>query len=392
MELFDKNIKRVDRYAYYSESHFEFLNKSNKPVFHEIRNKMENWIENYPIEERDELISRIRSNNDQHFLSAFFELVLHQLFLTLGFKIEVHPQIDNIEKHPDFLISDKNKNEFYLEAVITTDKTQKQLAQESILNNIYDSINKLDTKNFFIEIIIENLPSKPIPSKKIRLFLEKKLKSLNPDSCEYLLKIGAFDLLPEWEFDNDGFKIKFRPLPKSKEYRSETTEKPIGIINNEEIEWIGDRKHLYKSLKNKALKYKRLGKPYIIAINNLGVFDDISDVINTLYGFNPRFYRKEIDSIELGDISTAFWGTKESPCFKRVDAILYIDKLYPWSVGVNNLYLLLNPWIESGINFLQQFSKFFVEENRLKNTTGKNLYELMNLPEKWPHHISSEII
>lgn len=314
--------------------------------------------------------------------------MLYQLFVSLNYKVVIHPKLNNTKNRPDFLINDSCGNEFYLEAVVSSGLSEKDVAQKSILNDIFNSINKLYTKDFFIKAEIEKYPTKSIPAKKIRTFLENQLKLLDPDSCEKLFNLGAYDLIPEWKFNFDGFEMKFRPIPKSKEFRSKKTEKPIGITHYG-FHWRGENKHILKSLKTKANKYKALRKPYVIAINSL---DDIfrrEDIIETLFGSEAIYTHTESDNYSTIRVANGLFYSKSGPRYTRVSGVLFINNLLPWTVGINNFQLFVNPWSENKItNFLNDFPKSIVENDRLKDIPGKKLHELMNLPDKWPHNVA----
>lgn len=383
MLLFDQDIKRHSKYATNSVSHYAYINCSNRPEFCKIRNQIEGWIKDYPMEHREELISRFKTNNDNQFLSAFFELVLYELFNSLGYKISIHPRLENSELTPDFLITDNHGTEFYLEAVLSTGKSQKEISQQAILNDILDSINQLYTTNFFLELNIENYPNKPVPSRKIREFLENQLSLLDPDSCELFFSRGYLDLIPEWKFEYHGFKITFRPIPKAKEYRSEKTEPPIGIKHGG-FKWLNEQKHILKSLKTKANKYKNLNKPFIIALNCLGEFDREADLVEALFGQEGFNYSKDGNHTILHRLN-GFFHSKNNPRYTRVSAILSIIQLLPWTVGLKNFSLYPNPWAKYKLNSLNLLPKKILTDNTIKHINGKSLFALIGLPEKWPH-------
>ena len=113
LTLFDEKIERISRLAKYSESHYKYLNISDRPEFRVIRTELEHWFSNYPDKEKNEFIRRFQSNNNDQFLSAFFELYIHEILLKLNYKIKIHPDISSSGNHPDFLVKSKRREEFY---------------------------------------------------------------------------------------------------------------------------------------------------------------------------------------------------------------------------------------------------------------------------------------
>ena len=65
-------------YAKYSEPIFSYLNRSAQPLANKVRNLIEYWFSHYPKHEQADLLGKLQSNDDQQFLSAFFELYLHK--------------------------------------------------------------------------------------------------------------------------------------------------------------------------------------------------------------------------------------------------------------------------------------------------------------------------
>ncbi|HFZ1050433.1 TPA: hypothetical protein ACIJSU_006323, partial [Pseudomonas aeruginosa] len=59
------------------ESNFAFLDRSAWPEMERVRHYLEGLVGEYPQEERDELVARLKCGDDTHFKSAVFELALH---------------------------------------------------------------------------------------------------------------------------------------------------------------------------------------------------------------------------------------------------------------------------------------------------------------------------
>ena len=93
--------------------------------------KTEDMIDRYleavaaqlPVEERDDIIARLQSENEVNFRSASFEVLLHEGLLRLGFTLTVHPDPETgVAKRPDFLVRAKDGTEFFLEAVLAGER------------------------------------------------------------------------------------------------------------------------------------------------------------------------------------------------------------------------------------------------------------------------------
>jgi len=59
-----------------------------------------------PEEAKPDILSRLRSTNSRDYFGAYFELVLYQILIDMGFAVYFHPRI--AEGKPDLLIKGKN--------------------------------------------------------------------------------------------------------------------------------------------------------------------------------------------------------------------------------------------------------------------------------------------
>jgi hypothetical protein len=99
---------------------FTYLNEDASNENLQIKKHFESWFTNYPKKHQSEFRKRFRSvSNKQHY-AVFFELLLHELLINHGYSIELHPEIEGKSRSPDFKVSQKAKQFFYLEATTST--------------------------------------------------------------------------------------------------------------------------------------------------------------------------------------------------------------------------------------------------------------------------------
>ena len=98
--LFNKTLDDIQGPASHNHNAFEYYEKSNRKDIQIIRELLNQWFSNYPKEHQKELKSSFKN----HFDDSFYELFLHQLFIEVGYNIEIHPKLNNSHKRPDFLI------------------------------------------------------------------------------------------------------------------------------------------------------------------------------------------------------------------------------------------------------------------------------------------------
>ena len=116
--LFD-DFKRSDaEVSRYDETDYEFWNRSAWLAAHDMRQRLEDWFSQYPIEAAYKLCADFRkSKKAKAFHGAYFELFLHELLQRLGCDVTVNPTIEVKGKTltPDFLIEYEGKK-CYIEA------------------------------------------------------------------------------------------------------------------------------------------------------------------------------------------------------------------------------------------------------------------------------------
>jgi len=118
--LFDDKVRTDPEPGYARERTYAFLDRVDDPVFAAVRELLNAWVGRFASLHDDaaisDLVGRLRSKEDIAFYAAFWELYLHELFVRLGFNIEVHPESGK-DTRPDFRLT-RDGREIYLEAVM----------------------------------------------------------------------------------------------------------------------------------------------------------------------------------------------------------------------------------------------------------------------------------
>lgn len=390
MKLFDDITRNDNRPAHYAEPSFDYLNQSARPECERMRNLLEQWFGHIPSEVQLELRSRFRDKDDRQHTSAFFELHLHELLFRLGFDTEFHPQMEGERTHPDFMVLKGGEPLFYLEATLAA-LSDTETATEARENQVYDTLNRMKSPNFFIGLKVHGAPETSPPGRMIRSFLERRLAELDPDEvAKQFTRSGRLALL-SWNWEHEGWRITFFPIPKSPSARGKPGARPIGLKTQE---WSLLTPHIgiRDSIRDKASKYGRLDLPYVVAINVIDEFgaEDI-DINNALFGEEQdTFVFRGNDSIEQmpGRKPNGAWYGPNGPQNKRVSAALIAVNLYPWSIAKVTPILWHNPWanymVPKDVWSLPQLVPDF-KNNQLVKRDGKNSWESLGLYPNWPN-------
>lgn len=338
MNLFDDIERDYHLPKNESESSFEFFNRSARPAIERIRDKIEAWLTEYPSEHQEELVARLRTDFD----SPWYELFLHQTFLHMGASLEIHPDVGDRNKRPEFLVT-LDRQKLIVEATLFKEESTQEKNRNQRLAYVYDEINKLDIP-FFLNVRNVSCPSGyQFSPKRIKAFLERELSKIDPDD---LLIDYRYDKSPNLKFINGSAYIEFRVLPKSKDSRQKKT-RAIGMKSSGTGMTFGtSEKRLRKALQAKGKRYGKLGLPYLIAANTLGhiAFDE-EDLRGALFGTNQEYVPAGSSSCQIRNLDDGLWGTAENPKYTRVSGVL-LGMALPWNIPRMNLSIYKNPWAE----------------------------------------------
>jgi hypothetical protein len=386
MKIFDEIERSFEGPASDRESHYGYLNRSGRKEFTRVRELMGEWFSRYPNDHKVELRSRLRSDIDRHFLSAFFELYLHEMLVRLGYSVEIHPNIPiESEKKPDFLVTNSKGEGYYLESIVSIDMSVAEVGARKRMDEVYDALNDIESPDFFIGINIRNMPSTPVPKKKMKREIKKFIKDLNPDKVLSYFN-GGKDL-PKKTFVHEEWNLEYYAIPKSPEARGKDNVRSLGVRMHLPA-WIDTRTPIKNAILKKSTKYGVLGKPFIIAVNTLSIHVDNIDIMGALFG--KESYIVQIDGSD--DYEPKFmrepdgaWCGPKGPQNTRVSAVLIAPGIMPWTVAVRTPVVYHNPWAQFPCQGeLAQLTRSIPNSECMETTSGLQGKDIFMLEEEWP--------
>jgi len=387
--LFDEISRNYKGTRGHAEPLYEYLNHSARPSIERVRNLLEDWFSNFPSDSKNELRTRFRATDDIQHRSAFFEIYLHALLSKLGFQIEIHPEIPGQPTHPEFIVLRDRKPFFYLEATLASGPIEERAADKRE-NVVYETIDKMNSANFFIGVQVHGSPNTPPPGREWRAFLEEWLSELDPDVIGEKEKSDGLEGLPSTTLNHDGWNVTFQAIPKSPKARGKQGVRPIGIRffgfqECKEDEWIRN------AIKEKATKYGNLDLPYIIAINVLSIFsNDDHMVMDALFGDEGvTFYRLPTGGSDhkLTRASNGAFRGPHGPQNTRVSGVIICNDLLWGKIAKINAVLWHNPWASFPFNQDLWALPQHVpnpDKTRIELKPGEKVADLFGLPEDWP--------
>ena len=137
------------------ESDYQFFQRVDDPACGRIRSLLNQWFERFALSQESEAVAdlrqRFRAKQKGQFLSAFWELYLHELFSRLGFEAEVHPASGRRGTRPDFLMA-RGDTRFYLEAVMPTPGFSSADNQPASVETVTEYINQAFRPQFRLRL------------------------------------------------------------------------------------------------------------------------------------------------------------------------------------------------------------------------------------------------
>ncbi|WP_132154857.1 hypothetical protein [Kribbella antiqua] len=384
MTIFSATIRTDASPRSHGDSQFQFLDRVSGPYWDQVRGLIEDWFCRLCPEAQADVRGRLRSTDDRQSKGAFFELYLHECLLRMGYSVTCHPEVDGTSRRPDFL-AEKDGRRIYVEAR-SASSSDAAVGKSARVNAVYESLDRLDSPNFFLWIDVARQGDAPLRARPLRGRLEKWLAGLDPD--DHTLVGKRRDDLPGVTHEDAGWRIEFRALPRSPEARGRRGARPLGIFGGGDAQLVHDVEGLRGALADKGSAYGSLGAPFVIAVASSSNFLDDDDVLNALYGTEVVEFRTFADGTE-STVRTrkpdGYWFGGDRWDHRGVSAVLVVKNLHPAFVGRQQHTIWEHPDPEHAVDAFPMWRRAvsgsgnmtFVESERSQT-------DWFGLGEPWP--------
>lgn len=371
-------------------STYEFLKRCSRPACRRIRDQLEEWFEHYPESDSDELKSRVRSGNEDHFRSAFWELYLHEFLRRLGYSVEVHPELDTEGgKRPDFLARHPDNENVLVEAASTKKKTEEPSGPGQQKDEVIDAINELSHPDFRLRLGESNLrswPEEPPSRNRVRAELRQWLETLDYQSLRAKLEEHGLEAMPEKELDLRGWEVTFTAIPKTVTQRGSEDGRIIGLQNTG-VQWVDTSTPIRKRVREKAGRYGDVMRPYVVAVNIADPMIDEIDIREALFGDEVLQIPMDAppDAGTMTRKPNGAWIGPEGPINTRVSSVLLGIDVEPWRIAKAPLVLCHNPWAQRRIEGpLTALPEYKPTDEEYRKEEGAHPRSMFGLPAEWP--------
>ena len=313
---------------------FHYLDRSAAPLASYIRTTLEEWLLNYPLDGRPDIRKRIRTGDDHQLQSTFFELMLHQLLVSLVCDVTVHPDLKDVDKHPEFLI-EKSGSSCYLEATVA--KSRNPLEPNRNEQKVLKDLNQLRHDHFRIAVEMEGNLSSTLPKARVQRPFNNLINNSDPQKVRELFESGRRHVTPFERIEDGDWVLEGYLVPRSSNIQTEDNGGRIAFLNK--AAFMDFRGPVIRALKRKAKRYGKPSFPFIIAICSMDSFFHGRDAeMGVLFGQEVHFP----DSFGFCWMNDGFWAEEDS---KRVTGVWFFH-------GTDVLNLFSQPKEASSILYL----------------------------------------
>ena len=382
--LFPRLIRTDPRRKFRTEKHHEYLARSSQFASAQVRSLLNRWFSHLPENVRKDIKGRFWSKDIGNQPSAFFELYLHELLIRLEYSVTPYPGVS--EGHPDFLVQSEAGNEFYVEAIDPICEPRNKRQAEYRRNVVLDEIDKLESPDFFLDIHSQGRISSPYPVEELKRELRRLrnwIKALNYD--EIITQRNQGKRPQSFIISLNELTLYIEPLPKIR-FRGKPGIQTLGCFSFGEAE--SDDNFLLGAILTKAKKYKKLAKPYIIAVNYLGWPLDRELVLDTFLGRKESRLPQNLSPDEEPMIVRPHPGIWRPDRYTRVSGVLLGVSIEPSKIADQGLQLFLNPFAKYPYTGpLTELPQGVVQRDRMNAmewTSGNHPRSIFDLPKGWP--------
>lgn len=383
MRVFSTNLRTDPSEAGHGDSQFQFLDRVSGPYWDQVRELIEDWFSRLCPDAQADVRGRLRSKDDRQFSGAFFELYLHECLLRMGYVVTCHPELEGTNRRPDFL-AEKDGKSIYLEAG-SASTSDVDVAAAARLNTLYESLDKVDSPNFFLWIDVMEQGSVPLGARPLRSGLERWLRGLDPDDYAHAKSREDF---PDFQYKKGGWAIQFHAIPKTAEARGKEGVRPLGIFGPQG-EWLNDAEGIRNTLNDKGSAYGQLGAPFVVAVVSNSWSADDYDVRNVLYGtaaVQIRAAPGSADSTTSVRLPDGYWYAGDHWKHRNVSAVLVVKRLNPALVGSQQHTIWEHPNPEVAVDAFPIWRRSIVDANgRMESDVPQRSQAMwFDLSDPWP--------
>jgi hypothetical protein len=369
----------------HDETWFEFLDRVDDVVFGRVRMVLNAWFDELPPNKAVRLRQEFRSRRDEQVEAAFLELFLHAALVRTPLVVELEPRREE-GRQPDFRCHSLGEAsaEFLVEARIVGDPPSRR-AREKRLKRAFDDVNRIAPQGLTVMVKIVREGAGTPRGAELRRRILPWLRGLDQDRLRAAVEAGGSLDLPERDFNIRDWTFRIRAWPLSGSAVNKDRTQPLIAVEPARTAWGGSTREFKAALRSKTARYELAGRPYVIALGNVHMFQSADDPVDVLYGSEAVEIREFENGMETRAIRKpdGFFRPDRN---RRVSGVLHVPQLWPWTVAAAEPELWVNPFALSPMPMHLPWASEIVRHGTTirRRPQEQRLHELFRLPESWP--------
>ena len=353
---------------------FSVFDLSNASDGGRLLQRYETWFERYPQCAQKSLRQRLAKERNAK--GAWFELLLHELFLQFGCEVTVK-DVNNENRSPDFLVDGFGRG-CYVEATTVNPKDNPG-PDDRNLQDAVRLLNTLESSDFQIDLSVEGKILNPVSKKELSKKFGALLSEHDPVMVREQIALMGGDGAPYAEIKHNGWVLRgtLRLIPPEGKHRTS-----LDLIADVGGSYTGDASpQVQKRVSNKARKYGDLDAPLIVAANVLDARFDREAEVAVLFGQEQFRYtpdRPEIPDQLIRKPDGVWIKGGYKPRYTRLAGVILFNGLHPRDPR-GSVCLYINPF-RSSINLPEPLYKLphaIGEDGRLNWVEGIDIETLL---------------
>lgn len=366
-----------------TESNFDFLDRVSWPEAKNVREFLNDCLSMYPSNEHKEMLARLASRKETDFLSSTFELLIYCALSKAGFEAHPHPALKTSSSRPDFIVTGPSGQQFYLEAVLASERGGMEQGAQARIDSVMDGLAKNPHANFYIEINSKGSPTTTPSARALVTAVHDWLDGLDPDDLAMVAELGQ---RPRMTWKHEDWQVLIRPIAISAERRGKATTL-IGVVGSG-ARWSNSWVPIRDAVKYKGGKYGSLDFPLLIASNFDSIFLKQIDEMQALFGEEQfTFGPDNLDSEPVfSRAGNGAWTNNGKPSGQRVSGLWSFRGLSPYNLASCKQAVYVHPWALRPLpEDMSLFPSYHLGEGKVEFSDGLSLRELFALSEIWPY-------
>lgn len=287
-------------------------------------------------------------------------------------------------KRPDFLVTAPDGDEFFVEAVLASERDGRNPAAEAMKEAALGYLNETPHAAFLVDVESEGDPTAQPAGRALARDVHAWLDALEPDPLRERLVADGFYAMPSMTWAHEGWELTLRAIPLSADRRGKS-DRLIGASGSG-ARWVNAWEPLRDAVKKKANRYGNLTKPFVVAVNaDIFHLDEI-DEMQALFG--EEYWGEVIGHPERSGtrrLPNGAWRGPHGAQNRRVSAVWFFNDLTPYTLASRRSTLYVNPWAYAAppVN-LQRVPTRKLEGAEFVKLPGMDLGTIYGLPAAWP--------